>query len=107
MDTAWMTLRLFNVLLYGGILSGLIMHWRVLHVPAWPGFRWGLWMFMAASTYATAESVWRAIPGGPRLVAISASLIILFIGCYWHPIRRLLRKINFTAKRSSKRPKTA
>lgn len=88
----WFWLRLLNYFLYGGVLTGVLMHSRRLVIPAWPGFRWGLWGFLAASAYATAEVMFKGLPGGPRIVLLTVPLAVLFIGCWLPAVRRQLTR---------------
>lgn len=90
MTDLWLWLRIVDYLLYGGVLTGIVMRFRHLIVPGWPGFRWGLWAFVAASAYGTAEVMFKGIAGGPRVVFLSLALVVLFTGCYLEPIRRRL-----------------
>lgn len=94
MSTVWLVIRIVNVFVYCGIVSGLIMHWRSLKVPSMPGFRWGLLGLVAAGAYATVEIVFQGQPGGPRLIPLAVSLAVLFTACYAVPVRHLLDRLR-------------
>lgn len=102
MHTLWFVLRIINVFLYGGVVSGLIMHWRALRVESMPGFRWGIVGLVAAGAYATVEIVILDQPGGPRLVPLAASLAVLFVSCYLRPARYILDWLRRRAPRANR-----
>ena len=92
MSEFWMLVRLVDVLLYGAVLSGLIMHWTRLGRAGLPGFRPTLWLAFAAGAWSTIELLFERAPGGPRLLAVTAALVALSWAFYEPPVRSWWRR---------------
>lgn len=94
MDDVWLILRWVNIMLYGGILSGLIMHWRhLLNSPDTPTSRTWLWSLIAVGMYGTVEVVFLGQPGGFRVILMTVTLGGLFASLYVKPAARLVRRL--------------
>lgn len=111
MITFYLVLRILNVLLYCGVVSGVIMHWRLLpDSPEMPRFRASLVALLAASSYATIELAFSPNVGGLRLIFLFAALLALFRSLYLRVAQRLWnslitgRRRTMWDKRADRKP---
>lgn len=88
MSDVWNVIRIIDVVLYGAVVSGVIMHARRLTSWHMPGFRWGLWIFLAGSMWATIRAALLHLPGGSQLVFIAVGLVIMTYACYARSAQR-------------------
>ena len=100
MDEVWFALRWVNIALYGGVLSGLLMHWRfLLNSAETPTSRVWLWSLVAVGMYGTVEVVWLGQPGGFRIILMTFTLGGLFISLWLRSAVRTYRLLIGTARK--------